>query len=254
MSDPLNPSNTASSDFIPRETRLKKAQSELVSAIKNLPAETSFSILAFDGTVTPWRTTLVPATQDNKLQAFRFVSSIAADGHTAWYDALDTAFQLDGNLESVYFLSDGVPTVGRIVSAPEIVRAITNKNAFRRITINTIGLGVNKPADRFLSTLAQQNSGVYRSLGTRLTQTPTQRKPNVVTFNPQKVIPRPMPPITRVRAMSARSANRRLKPQEAVLGVVVGGQARAYPINMLTGPNREIINDELGGQAIAATW
>jgi hypothetical protein len=35
---------------------------------------------------------------------------------------------------------------------------------------------------------------------------------------------------------------------------VVEGKARAYPINMLTGPRREIINDELGGKAIAATW
>jgi hypothetical protein len=41
---------------------------------------------------------------------------------------------------------------------------------------------------------------------------------------------------------------------ELVLGVVVNGEARAYPINMLTGPSREIINDTLGGTAIAATW
>ena len=41
---------------------------------------------------------------------------------------------------------------------------------------------------------------------------------------------------------------------ELVLGVVVNGKARAYPINMLTGPAREIINDQLGGAAIAATW
>jgi hypothetical protein len=39
-----------------------------------------------------------------------------------------------------------------------------------------------------------------------------------------------------------------------VLGVVVGKEARAYPINMLTNPTREIINDKLGGRAIAATW
>jgi hypothetical protein len=41
---------------------------------------------------------------------------------------------------------------------------------------------------------------------------------------------------------------------ELVLGVVVKGEARAYPINMLTGPRREIINDTLGGRPIAATW
>lgn len=41
---------------------------------------------------------------------------------------------------------------------------------------------------------------------------------------------------------------------ELVLGVVIDGEARAYPINMLTGPTREIINDELSDVAIAATW
>lgn len=41
---------------------------------------------------------------------------------------------------------------------------------------------------------------------------------------------------------------------ELVLGVVIDGEARAYPINMLTGPTREIINDELNDVAIAATW
>lgn len=45
-----------------------------------------------------------------------------------------------------------------------------------------------------------------------------------------------------------------LNPSELVLGVTVGEQSRAYPINMLTGPSREILNDTLGGLAIAATW
>ena len=41
---------------------------------------------------------------------------------------------------------------------------------------------------------------------------------------------------------------------ELVIGVEIDGQARAYPINQLTGPSREIINDVLAGTAIAATW
>ena len=45
-----------------------------------------------------------------------------------------------------------------------------------------------------------------------------------------------------------------LSENELVLGVEMNGEARAYPINMLTGPRREIINDTLGGVAIAATW
>jgi hypothetical protein len=41
---------------------------------------------------------------------------------------------------------------------------------------------------------------------------------------------------------------------ELVLGVELGGQARAYPINQLSGPRREAFNETLGGRAIAVTW
>jgi len=73
-------------------------------------------------------------------------------------------------------------------------------------------------------------------------------------FNPRTVIPRRFPPITNFRVVSAEKAEDQLGGAELVLGVVVGQKARAYPINMLTGPRREILNDTLGGKAIAATW
>jgi len=73
-------------------------------------------------------------------------------------------------------------------------------------------------------------------------------------FRPQVVIPRAFPAIKDAPIITAAEADRLLAEQELVIGVVVNGKARAYPINMLTGPQREIINDSLGGRAIAATW
>lgn len=73
-------------------------------------------------------------------------------------------------------------------------------------------------------------------------------------FNPQTVIRRPFRPIIDAPMMTAAEAQRKLRPGELVVGVEVDGHARAYPINMLTGPSREIINDTLGGRNIAATW
>ena len=72
-------------------------------------------------------------------------------------------------------------------------------------------------------------------------------------FQPRRVVP-PRRPITDAPAIPADEVTDQVSDQELVLGVVVGDQARAYPINMLTGPSREIINDTLGGSAIAATW
>ena len=73
-------------------------------------------------------------------------------------------------------------------------------------------------------------------------------------FHPQVVLSHAMRAITDFPIVPVDEAERKLDPAELVLGVTVGGESRAYPINALTGPHREIINDQLGGQAIAATW
>lgn len=78
--------------------------------------------------------------------------------------------------------------------------------------------------------------------------------PTVPAFKPVTVIPRSFPPIKNAPTIPADEAGELLRDDDLVLGVEVNGQARAYPINLLCGPQREIINDVLGGQAIAATW
>jgi hypothetical protein len=39
---------------------------------------------------------------------------------------------------------------------------------------------------------------------------------------------------------------------ELVMGVAIGGEAKAYPISLLNG--REMVNDQLGGTPILVTW
>lgn len=78
--------------------------------------------------------------------------------------------------------------------------------------------------------------------------------PETERFKPQVVIPQRFEPITEFELKDGPAGNAELTATELVLGVVLNGQARAYPINMLTGPQREIINDTLGDTPIAATW
>ena len=72
-------------------------------------------------------------------------------------------------------------------------------------------------------------------------------------FNPRRVV-KPFAPITKFPVLSAKNAAGTIEDAELVLGIEINGKARAYPINMLTGPRREILNDTLAGQPIAATW
>jgi hypothetical protein len=78
-------------------------------------------------------------------------------------------------------------------------------------------------------------------------------QPKDTDFQPRKVLD-PLPPITQFPVKPVREVGGALNPSELVLGVTVAQESRAYPINMLTGPHREILNDTLGGQAIPATW
>ena len=72
-------------------------------------------------------------------------------------------------------------------------------------------------------------------------------------FQPRRVV-KPFPTIEAAAAISGAKVKDEVRPNELVLGVTVNGESRAYPINQLTRPTREIINDRLGGSAIAATW
>ncbi|MBI2150016.1 MAG: DUF3179 domain-containing protein [Acidobacteria bacterium] len=82
---------------------------------------------------------------------------------------------------------------------------------------------------------------------------PPQGPIDISEFKPVKLM-EPLKPIINAPMIPAKDVKDQVRPEELVLGVEIGGQARAYPLNMLTGPEREIINDMVGGRAIAATW
>ena len=80
-----------------------------------------------------------------------------------------------------------------------------------------------------------------------------KRETSQPRFRPTRAVPQ-MPPIVDAPLVTADDLTQPLAANDHVLGVVIGDEARAYPLNMLTGPQREIINDTLGGERIAATW
>jgi hypothetical protein len=61
-----------------------------------------------------------------------------------------------------------------------------------------------------------------------------------------------IPAIDAPEYISGKQAERHMRPEEPVIGVVVGGEARAYSLWQLDA--HEIVNDEIEGSAIAVTW
>lgn len=142
--------------------RIVAAKRELCRAIEELPADVEFNVIAFNSLIYTWQGKLMAAAPDSKQSAIYFVMAQGLANRTASYDALETALQFEG--EAIYFLTDGAPVGGKITRPPDIIAAVSRLNQFRRMTINSLGIGVGQPGnlfDTFLATLAEQNFGVY---------------------------------------------------------------------------------------------
>ena len=61
-----------------------------------------------------------------------------------------------------------------------------------------------------------------------------------------------IPAILQPTFVTALEAEDWMKPDESVLGLSINGSHRAYPTSMLS--RHEIVNDVVGGVAVAVTW
>jgi hypothetical protein len=66
-------------------------------------------------------------------------------------------------LDTVYFLSDGRPSVGKLIEANEIRKEVRRYNEIFRLVLHTIAIGDFQK--EFLKQLAEENGGVYVDLG-----------------------------------------------------------------------------------------
>ncbi len=70
----------------------------------------------------------------------------------------------------------------------------------------------------------------------------------------RRVVPVRFRPITKVPYWSAEEAARHLAGDDLVIGLEIGGRAYCWPIKMLGGPQREIVNQELAGEPYVVNW
>ena len=142
--------------------RLDRAKGELIKAIRALPGDVEFGIVAFHTRVHQWNDGLVEATIENKDLAIEFVRGLGYGDRTNTYGALRTALDYDADLEAVYLLTDGKPTIGELVSHQSILMDILHRNRFRHLNLNTIGVAVDGFTQGFLKRLADESGGQFR--------------------------------------------------------------------------------------------
>jgi HEAT repeat protein len=182
--------------------RFTIVQTELLNTLDHLTPDTNFDIVAFATDLHHWKKRLVPANVVNRDAAKSWVQRLGpiggseaqalagaglggsanlAAGKTNTLKALLYAFGVDPEkpskaavtgadkaafkspLDTVYFLSDGRPSVGKLVDVNEIRKEVRRHNEVFRMVIHCIAIGEFQK--EFLEQLAQENGGVFVDLG-----------------------------------------------------------------------------------------
>jgi hypothetical protein len=154
--------------------RLETAQKELVQAIEALPSRSRFGLVTYSDSAKTWEERLVPATGENVRRAVRHVQRLEPLQGTNVWDGLRLAFR-DEDVDTIFFLSDGTPTVGAVVDPDAILAEVRELNRWRRVRIHTVALlkgdapsasSEENPASAaaFMRRLAEENDGQFREV------------------------------------------------------------------------------------------
>jgi hypothetical protein len=157
--------------------KIEIAKQELRRAIRKLPKEAMFDIIAFNHSVQQWQPKMVPATEANKELAYAWVRDMAPSGGTYVDGALRLAFKMAGmgaydhaypgvGVDTMLVLSDGAPTDNafpdcHLMPPDEILAHVREWNPQNRIKIHCVGIDVVVQGIDFLKKLAAQNGGTY---------------------------------------------------------------------------------------------
>ncbi|MCC6574446.1 MAG: hypothetical protein IT462_11710 [Planctomycetes bacterium] len=181
-------------DYSKVKIKLDLAKVELIYTLKQLPADYMFNVVIYDTPsdyIDPNTKSLVPASDANKNKFIKLVEGLKwkeltnihgglIDGYSitekgvikgdpAWDE---TALQCGA--ETIFFLTDGSPTYsddskkvdpktqmgdGKFVNPENIVADIKRINTFRKVVINTVGIGPHYGP--LLDALAQITGGTY---------------------------------------------------------------------------------------------
>jgi len=152
------------------ESKLDRARAELEKTLNALSSDVYFNIILFNETVRQFSEKPLQATEEAKRAAGLFFQEAHADEGTNIFDSLNRALEIKSlglvnrigekvELDTVFLLSDGVPTSGAVIDPSEILRIITRANRLTKIRIHTVYLGSDPSS--FMRELAGNNYGRY---------------------------------------------------------------------------------------------
>ena len=155
--------------------RLESAQAELVKVIEHLPCSTKFNIVIFSDGANAWEKELALADPAAIKKAVKFVQRQKTQNKTNTWAALQLALK-DEEVDTIFFLSDGQPSVGAISDADRILAEMRAANRYRRVRIHCVALLTGEAptshaeakdmerAEAFMRSLAADHDGAFKAV------------------------------------------------------------------------------------------
>lgn len=142
----------------PGKPRIEVAKAELSKAIEALEENALFNVLPFSAGVETWIPDGVEASKEStREEALEYVSRLGPFGGTNLFGGLEAAFE-DQDVDTIFVLSDGEPSVGDIIDPQLIREAIQEMNATRDVVIHAVSVGLDLEILRWL---AEDTGGTY---------------------------------------------------------------------------------------------
>ena len=148
------------------KTKWQVLQEELIGSVMTLNPTDTFNVIFFNHEVILWQSRKVEASERNKKLLKKWVEEQKPLGGTNISDSLYKGFSIASSvtgrpaLDTVFFLTDGKPTAGRIWDPERILDTFREWNQTAKLTVHTIGIGDDHDA-AFLQELAKIGDGKY---------------------------------------------------------------------------------------------
>jgi hypothetical protein len=143
-----------------KRNRLMAAKEQLRQVIAVLPKTHKVNLIPFETSVSQvWRE-LKSLSAGNRRDLLDEVGKIKLSGGTNTYGAIVAAME-DPEVDTIYLLTDGVPTSGEVIDPDEILEAVRRENRTRQIIIHCISIGMKS---ELLMDLAAMTGGQYKEV------------------------------------------------------------------------------------------
>jgi len=141
-----------------KRTRLDEAKAQLTRVVNALPEQHRVNVISYGSEVHPLWDALRPLNAENRDELLEKVRKFNMAGSTNIFDTIERAFA-DPDVDTIYLLTDGDPSAGRVKDVDGIAEEVRRWNRTRQLVIHCIGIGIDSS---LLKRLAADNGGAYK--------------------------------------------------------------------------------------------